>query len=357
MVDRVESSILGVFLDMLDMRHPPARKMLPIALALLALGLYATPSSAGGGQRVEPLPAVFDKPVPEGVDDLKAIQQQVKKIVDKVMPCTVCLQIGASQGSGVIINKEGYILTAAHVSGEAGRAVRIILHDGRLLKGTTLGGNVGIDSGLVKITTEGAEFPSVGVGRSADVKQGQWVVAIGHPGGYQTGRQPVVRVGRLLETSLKALRTDCTLVGGDSGGPLFDMNGRVIGIHSRIAKNITANIHVPVDTFTDTWDRLAAGEVFGDGEPYLGVRADTEAKKFRIVAVLPDSPAAKAGLRPDDVILKADNRDLTSRGDLDTVLRNKTPGNQIALIVRRGDEQITITVTLGKRPSGVSIEE
>ena len=83
-----------------------------------------------------------------------------------------------------------------------------------------------------------------------------WCIAIGHPGGYKLGRTPVVRVGRILDVGKAMIQTDCTLVGGDSGGPLFDMFGRVIGINSRIGPNINYNIHVPVDTYHDTWDKL-----------------------------------------------------------------------------------------------------
>jgi serine protease Do len=345
---------------MLPKNHRHFAPIPPFCLALLALGLSAGLASADRRDR-PPLPEVFDKFLPEGVEDLRAIQEHVKKVVDRVSACTVGLQIGQSQGSGVIIDGDGHILTAAHVSGKAGQDVGIVLHDGRRLKGVTLGGEAGIDSGLVKITEPGARFPHIGKGQSADLKKGQWVIAIGHPGGYQAGRSPVVRVGRILEATAKLLRTDCTLVGGDSGGPLFDMHGHVVGIHSRIGGSITYNIHVPVDTYTATWDRLVASEVWGSPfnvlglgklpkAPFLGVRPDPESKLFRILTVTPDSPAAKAGLRIDDVIVKIDDREIRSVADLDAVLRGKAPGNQVALAVRRGREEVILNVTLGKRP-------
>ncbi len=345
---------------MLRVRHLLASQVRLFSLATLALGLCAGLASADRPSR-EDLPEVFDKFLPEGVQDLKDIQNHVKKVVDKVMPCTVGLQIGQAQGSGVIIDKEGHVLTAAHVSGEAGRHVTIILPGGKKLKGMTLGANVGIDSGLIQITQDGAKFPFVDMGHSGELKKGQWVIAIGHPGGFQPGRQPVVRVGRVLEATPKLVRTDCALVGGDSGGPLFDMHGQVVAIHSRIGGSITFNIHVPVDTYTETWDRLAASEVWGSPfnflskgklaqEPFLGVRPDPDAKPFKVLTVTADSPAAKAGLRPDDVILKIDNRAIGSISDFDAALRAKTPGNQVILEIRRGDEQLSITVTLGKRP-------
>src|SRR5207245_204744 len=123
-------------------------------------------------------------------------------------------------------------------------------------------------------------------------------MAIGHPGGYQKGRNPVVRLGRIQTNSKTFVQTDCVLVGGDSGGPLFDMHGKVIGIHSRIGNLITANIHVPVDTYRETWDRLAKGDEWGpfsgkQSDAYMGLGLDPESKNCKVVEVNPDSPAAK----------------------------------------------------------------
>jgi serine protease Do len=346
---------------MLRVRTSSAAHVGRCFVAALVLGLSVSLASAGQSSG-EDLPKVFSKDLPEGVQDLKDIQKHVKKIVERVMRSTVGLQIGNSQGSGIIIDKEGHILTAAHVSGEAGRKVLIVLPDGTRVKGITRGANVGIDSGMVQIAEPDVEFPYVEMGHSADLKRGQWVIAIGHPGGYQQGRAPVVRVGRVLDANGKLIRTDCALVGGDSGGPLFDMHGRVVGIHSRIGGSITFNIHVPVDTYTETWDRLAASEVWGSpfnffaktkqsAEPFLGVRPDPDGKAFTIAAVTPNSPAAKADLRAGDVIVKIADREVGTISDFDTVLRTKQPGNAVTLVIERGNEQLTITVTLGRRPS------
>src|SRR5262245_53440415 len=101
--------------------------------------------SAARGQ----VPAVFDKPVPETVADLQDIEDHVQIIVAKVMPATVCIRVGNAQGSGVIIDREGRILTAGHVSGEAGREATVIFSDGRRAKAKTLGANNSIDSGML----------------------------------------------------------------------------------------------------------------------------------------------------------------------------------------------------------------
>lgn len=205
---------------------------------------------------------------PENVDDLIGIEKHVQRVIERVTPAVVGIRVGPGSGSGVIINEEGIVLTAGHVSGKPGQDAVIILPNGKQLKGKTLGQNKGIDSGMIKIVggdnDKKEKYPFLDMGKSADLKTGQWVIAIGHPGGFRPNRTPVVRVGRILTTNQFLIQTDCSLVGGDSGGPLFDMNGKVIGIHSRIGgKEITENVHVPVDTFKQTWDRLAKGESWG----------------------------------------------------------------------------------------------
>jgi serine protease Do len=305
------------------------------------------------------LPAAFNKAVPDSLQDLQDIVMHVRKLVDKVLPCTVCLRIGQGQGSGVIVNREGYILTAGHVSGPAGREAVIVMPDGSKVKGKTLGANYGIDSGMVLIT-ERIDFPHLEMARSADVKKGHWCLALGHPGGYKPGREPVVRLGRLLDAKDDVIITDCPLVGGDSGGPLFDMHGRVIAIHSRIGGKISSNLHVPIDTYRDTWARLAAGEVWGDqpsffsfakpaGDAYLGVKTNVEKTALKIVSVTPDSPAEKAGLKMNDTILKIDNQSLASVYELSEFLKARRPGARITIHVQRGTETVAVPVVLGKR--------
>jgi serine protease Do len=202
------------------------------------------------------------KPVPETVDDLRNLEKQVQDVVTRVAPTTVGLRMGASQqGSGVLI-KDGYVLTAGHVSGMPGGAAAIILPDGRTLNGKALGRNTGIDSGLIRITDKG-NWPVAETGKSADLKIGQWVIAIGHPGGIRSNRTPVVRLGRILLANAFVIRTDCPIVSGDSGGPLFDLDGKLVGIHSRIGGSISENLHVPVDCYINSWARLTQGESWG----------------------------------------------------------------------------------------------
>src|SRR5262249_26952523 len=148
----------------------------------------------------------------------------------RVIPCTVAVPFGEDFfNSGVVISKDGYVLTAGHVIGQAGRKCTVILSGGKALPAETLGANLAADIGLIKIT-EKYTGPWLEIGQSADLKQGDWVIATGHAGGYKQGRSPPVRLGRVLEVASSRIRTDCPIIGGDSGGPLIDMSGKVVGV-------------------------------------------------------------------------------------------------------------------------------
>ncbi len=222
--------------------------------------------------------------------NLKLMEEQVKKTLAKVMPAVVGVSGG---GSGVVISQDGYVLTVAHVGNRAGRRVRVTFPDGRTASGRTLGNDHGVDAGLIKLTDEGP-FPHAEMGVSGDLQAGQWCMALGYPLSFERGKPPAVRIGRVLSRRGTSVITDCTIMGGDSGGPLFDMNGNVIGISSRCDNRLTVNIHVPSDCFSDAWDRLTSGEDYNStspGDPYLGIAADENAEDARIGEVFPRTGA------------------------------------------------------------------
>ena len=177
---------------------------------------------------------VFRGSEPKSLNELKALEEQQEKVAKAIEQVTVNVQQGSAQGSGVIITGDGYILTAAHVAGKPGRQAWVRLSDGTRVEATTLGMNRDKDAGLIKInSTRGTPWPHATIGRSQDLRVGQWCIAAGHPGGWQEERGNVIRVGRILtikgdskgkgEWSAHTLFTDCTLIGGDSGGPLFTL--------------------------------------------------------------------------------------------------------------------------------------
>jgi serine protease Do len=306
-----------------------------------------------------PFPPALRKKSPASVAELRALQSRVQQVVKKVTPAVVGIHIGGASGSGVIVSADGIVLTAGHVSGEANKDCTLIFPDGKTVKGKTLGANKGIDSGMIKITEKGGPWPYVDLGDSKGLAKGQWVVSIGHPNGVQPGRTPVVRLGRVLNTSDSLIQTDCTLVGGDSGGPLFDLDGKVIGIHSRIGLLITANIHVPVDTYRVTWDRLTAGEVWG-GRPgsrtsakapnllALGLTVRGTPEGCVILRVHPETPAAGCGLREGDRIVSVDGTSVENADELREALQKKFPGGVARLEIDRDDLKMKLRLTLPK---------
>lgn len=338
----------------------PIMRLAAIVLAAAAFSFAAvhpvqatetTPVSASQDAVKFRLDKIFAGDPPAGVDDLKAMQKHVQELTAKALPCTVGVQIGQAWGSGVIISPDGYVLTAAHVSGGPKRRADFVLSDGRRVRGTTLGLNRGIDAGLMKITDEG-EYPYMEMGASKGIPRGQWCLAVGHPGGYSQERGLVVRLGRVLWNKDDAITTDCTLVGGDSGGPLFDMQGKVIGINSRIAGPITANLHVPVDAFHEGWDRMVKSDAWGHlpgQQPVLGVLRTEGSDVARISRVTKDSPAEKGGLKEGDVVIRFGDKEITDFPSLVQAVRDHNPGDKVSVQVKRDEEVVDVTVTLTRQ--------
>lgn len=325
------------------------RCLLLILLLFAALG-----ASAGAAERalVARVAAALDKPVPETVDDLLAIEEQIQRVARKAIPATVGVRVGRAQGSGVIVSQDGLVLTAAHVSGEPGRPVTLTLSDGRRVRGESLGLNRELDAGMIRITDSGS-WPAAEMAKPDNVDVGDWCVAIGHPGGVQEGRTAPVRLGRIVAFRRSLIQTDCTLVGGDSGGPLFDMQGRVIGVHSRIGPSTAWNFHVPISVYRDGWDKMLAGETwggFGSGA-LLGVLGDDDPEGCLVTGVAPGLPAEAAGLEVGDIITHLNGKRIRGFDDLAGQVREHKPGEEVVLQVLRGGERMTITVELADRGS------
>jgi serine protease Do len=242
------------------------------------------------------------------------------------------------------------------VIGKSGLSAHIYLPDGRRITARTLGTFRTMDAGLLKIESlpgnENAAWPHVPMGDSATVTLGQWCLAMGHPGGIQNGRQPSVRFGRILSINLSnALSTDCTLIGGDSGGPLFDMQGRVIGVHSRIGGPLTANLHVPVNTYHDLWLRLQRGDNWGHtpgSRPFIGVQGVADSAVSKLSRVFPNSPAEQAGLRVNDIVLSFDGQEVRDFASLRSYVEDQEPGARVPIEIQRGEQRLTLEIVIGR---------
>ena len=292
------------------------------------------------------------------IEELKERERKVKKVVSELMP-TVVAVVGNDQpatGSGVIINEDGLIMTAGHVTEAAGKELTIIFPDGRSVKGESLGANRTRDAGLARITEEG-KWPFAKIGDSKKAKLGEWLIAMGHPGGYDLNRSPPIRLGRLISSgSMGMLRTDCTLVGGDSGGPLFNLEGEVIGIHSSIGGSLAENRHVPSSVFKAGWDRMLAGEIWGSlgmmaagvnpDRPMLGVRMNDSNGQVTVDKVFPNSPAKRAGIEDGDVILKIDGIAAEQMSDVVDQVSSSSAGDVLEVQIMRDDKEQSFRVKL-----------
>lgn len=289
---------------------------------------------------------------PRNVEDLRRIESQLQRVVQRSLPATVALQLGRSAGSGVIVNSEGLILTAGHVIGDSSRKVNIVLPDGRRFTGKSLGANHDIDAGMVQMDNPPSDLPYTPIAKGSKLVPGQWVVTTGQPGGLVEGRAPPVRLGRVLFREDEIICTDCTLVGGDSGGPLFNMRGELVGIHSSIGPRVTHNFHVATTGFEASWDRLLAGEVWGGqisdemlaDRPVIGVSGRTINDRCVITRAIAGLPAAEAGVKNGDIVVAIDGRPIDSFEELSRMIFFQEPGTKVELTYQRDGVEKTVEV-------------
>lgn len=294
------------------------------------------------------------------IDDLRVIERKTGELAERVMPCTVALiseRTGAS-GSGVVTSAEGLILTAAHVTDGADE-VDVVFPDGKQTRAKVLGSNFSKDIGMAQILEEGP-WPFATLGESKPLKAGSWVVAMGHSEGYDPARTPPLRFGRVVSDGPgNFLTTDCKLIGGDSGGPLFDMEGRVVGINSSIGPSLDNNNHAGIDGFREDWDRMLAGESWGELQlnplanperPVIGIEMGRELGDggVPVAQVRSGSPAAKAGLRPGDVIRTVDGERVRGGRSLGLMLAKFSPGDVVKVGLNRGRERFEVEVVLAR---------
>lgn len=178
-----------------------------------------------------------------------------------------------------------------------------------------------------------------------------------------------MRFGRVVSKGPgNFLTTDCTLIGGDSGGPLFDLDGKIVGINSSIGLSLTNNNHAGIDGFKDDWDRMLAGEAWGKLSmnplanpemPVLGIEMGLlrRGKGVPVVSVVAQSPSAAAGVRVGDVIESLDGTEIVDGNVLLQVLAKKQAGDQIKLGVRRDRRNLVLEITLARREALFEFEE
>lgn len=284
------------------------------------------------------------------------LQKKVQGLLPKVRPAVVAILTGDGTASGVIMNEDGLVLTAAHVAERPGRKLRVVMEDGEVVEATTLGLDKTTDAALMQMDEHERKWPFVGVSRQVIKAQpGEWCFALGHPGGFDEKRGVVLRVGRIVKQTANSLQTDCVLMGGDSGGPLFDLNGDVIGIHSLIWEGRNENMHVSMAPFLRSWDEMRRSRVIhtwatGSGG-YLGVVTDENAQgMLEVVEVLPGSPSEKAGLKNGDLILAMNGEPVIGLPQFTHAVRMRPAGEDVHLRLRNVNSERDVKIKLGSRP-------
>ncbi|MBP0030610.1 HhoA/HhoB/HtrA family serine endopeptidase [Roseofilum sp. Guam] len=273
-------------------------------------------------------------------------------------------ELQRGQGSGFIIDSNGIILTNAHVVSGADR-VQVTLKDGRSFEGNVLGTDRVTDLAVVEIDDPQGQLPMAPLGDSDRVQVGDWAIAVGNPLGLDntvtlgiisTLNRPSSEVG-IPDKRVDFIQTDAAINPGNSGGPLLNDQGEVIGINTAIRANATGiGFAIPINKAKAIQGQLTKGEKVA--HPYIGVQiinltpelakennSDPNAPLFLpeiegvlVMKVIPDTPAADAGLRRGDVIIAIDNQPIKTADELQRIVDQSGLGTSLSIQVKRGNQ-------------------
>ena len=271
----------------------------------------------------------------------------------------------SSLGSGFIISKDGYVITNNHVVQDADEII-VRLNDRREFNAKIIGTDERSDIAVLKIT--GKDLPTVKLGDSANLKVGEWVLAIGSPFGFDHSVTAgiVSAIGRSLpnENYIPFIQTDVAINPGNSGGPLFNLDGEVVGVNSQIYSRsggfMGLSFAIPVNVVNSVYKQLKEDGHVSRG--WLGVLIQDVTKELAesfgmskphgalVAKVLPDSPASQAGIEVGDVIIKYDGNDISFSSDLPPMVGSTAIGNTVPVdIIRHGKEK-TLKIKISKLP-------
>jgi len=338
--------------------------------------------SGAAAQEAEPAPENRQAEAPSAADAelLDAYSRAVTAVVDRVGPAVVSIHVGegrrapefepAGAGSGVVITPDGYILTNSHVVANA-REIRALFIDGHKLAATVVGRDPSTDLAVIRVSASGLAFASLI--DSSHLRVGQLVIAVGNPFGFQSsvstgvvsslGRALRNQDGRLIEN---IIQHTAPLNPGNSGGPLLDSKGRVIGINTAIiAQAQGIGFAVPASTARSVVPQLlATGRVERSYLGIIGFRRQLDRRLVRfhnltreygveVASLEPDGPARRAGVQTGDILVSINGQDMTSPDDLFRFLSEWPVGRSITVSLLRRKSRLELRVV----PAAASIPE
>jgi putative serine protease PepD len=346
--------------------EPRRRRRGPAILAAIfgVLVFVAAAFVAGGLLRGDDPP-----PLPEsrqGNLRPRGGQTRIGAIYASASPAVVSVRTNTGTGTGFLVDRQGTLVTNAHVIGSSGDVAVRFGPNGRSIDARVLGTDPSSDLAVLKIS--GGDTPNVrplGFADSSRVRIGDRAVAIGNPfgldrtatAGIVSGLRREIRAPNGYQID-EVIQTDAPINPGNSGGPLLDTNGRVIGVNSQIATggaqgNVGIGFAVPSNTVRQVVPRLKQGQTIE--RPYLGVStgpaSPTSPDGARVRSVEPGSPAQRGGLQVDDVITSIEGRRIDDPADVSAAVNDRSPGDHVTVEVRRDGQPVSLDVELGTRPA------
>ena len=367
-----------------------------VSATLASLGTYGLLRASGSLDRPAATPAAVQAQTvtasqPIVIDEQSAITSAAAKVSPAIVTITESGAAGNPNdpfgqipstgiGSGVIFDSNGWIVTNKHVVAGSTQ-LQVALQDGRQFSGTIYGIDTLTDLAIVKVDATG--LPTAPIGDSSSVKVGQLAIAIGSPLGTYTNSVTAGIISAFRKDGIQVqdgtvirnlIQTDAAINPGNSGGALLDSAGKVIGIPTAVAQSAQGvGFALPINIAKPIMQQALAGQKLA--RPWIGIRyqaltqqiADqgklavsagawlqpASASGATDPAVVPGSPAAKAGLMEGDIITAVDGTKITAVASLDDILLNYVPGATVALDVLRDGKAITLTLTLGTRPASL----